>query len=172
MSSSVAAGTLVTKAADQKFCFACGHLIHTSATSCTSCGAPQAGYAIVAQVAAQDPERSQVGGEALPAHHVYCRGCGSAIHETAPACPKCGAPQHAAAFAAGARFGGRSRVVAALLALLLGGIGAHKFYLGSIFLGFLYLVFFWTALPALIGLIEGVYYLTLSDDEFARKYGG
>lgn len=24
---------------------------------------------------------------------VYCRGCGQSIHETAPACPHCGAPQ-------------------------------------------------------------------------------
>ncbi|MBJ2154579.1 hypothetical protein [Variovorax sp. IB41] len=25
---------------------------------------------------------------------VHCRGCGVQIHETAPTCPKCGAPQH------------------------------------------------------------------------------
>ncbi|MDR3481015.1 MAG: hypothetical protein P4L91_09905 [Burkholderiaceae bacterium] len=25
---------------------------------------------------------------------VYCRGCGKQIHETAPTCPECGAPQH------------------------------------------------------------------------------
>jgi hypothetical protein len=24
---------------------------------------------------------------------VFCRGCGKEIHETAPACPQCGAPQ-------------------------------------------------------------------------------
>ncbi len=66
--------------------------------------------------------------------------------------------------------GHRNRTVAALLALLLGGIGAHKFYTGSIFLGILYLLFFWTAIPAILGLIEGIYYLTLSDQHFARKY--
>lgn len=26
---------------------------------------------------------------------VYCRGCARQLHETAPACPQCGAPQHA-----------------------------------------------------------------------------
>jgi Tfp pilus assembly major pilin PilA len=26
---------------------------------------------------------------------VFCRGCGKEIHESAPTCPKCGAPQHA-----------------------------------------------------------------------------
>ena len=24
----------------------------------------------------------------------FCRGCGTALHETAPTCPHCGAPQH------------------------------------------------------------------------------
>lgn len=28
---------------------------------------------------------------------VHCRGCGTQIHETAPTCPKCGAPQFVAA---------------------------------------------------------------------------
>jgi hypothetical protein len=27
---------------------------------------------------------------------VHCRGCGTQIHETAPTCPKCGAPQNLA----------------------------------------------------------------------------
>ena len=27
---------------------------------------------------------------------VHCRGCGHQIHETAPTCPKCGAPQQVA----------------------------------------------------------------------------
>ncbi|AZL66370.1 MULTISPECIES: DUF4190 domain-containing protein [Pseudomonas] len=26
---------------------------------------------------------------------VYCRGCAKQLHETAPTCPQCGAPQHA-----------------------------------------------------------------------------
>jgi hypothetical protein len=32
---------------------------------------------------------------------VFCRGCGKQIHETAPACPGCGAPQLVAAAAPG-----------------------------------------------------------------------
>ncbi|EFL92339.1 TM2 domain-containing hypothetical protein [Candidatus Regiella insecticola LSR1] len=35
-----------------------------------------------------------------------------------------------------------------------GGIGAHKFYLGKIGQGFLYLLFFWTLIPAIIAFIE------------------
>jgi len=44
--------------------------------------------------------------------------------------------------------------VALLLALFLGGIGAHKFYLGKTGAGILYLLFCWTFVPALIALFE------------------
>ncbi len=62
------------------------------------------------------------------------------------------------------------KVTAGLLALLLGGVGAHKFYLGDTGMGILYLCFFWTGIPAIAGLIEGILYLTKSDDEFFRQY--
>jgi len=61
-------------------------------------------------------------------------------------------------------------VSAALFALLLGSFGAHKFYMGDTGLGILYLLFFWTAIPGIIGLIEGIIYLAMSDQEFVRKY--
>ncbi len=41
-----------------------------------------------------------------------------------------------------------------LLALFLGGLGAHKFYMGHIGLGVLYLLFFWTFIPAIVALVE------------------
>lgn len=65
----------------------------------------------------------------------------------------------------------KSKYVAAALAFFLGGIGAHKFYLGKKFQGFLHLIFVWTYIPAIIGLIEGIIYLTMSDGEFNAKYG-
>ena len=61
-------------------------------------------------------------------------------------------------------------MTAALLAILLGSFGAHRFYLGHIGLGILYLVFFWTWIPGIVGLIEGIIYLTQSDNEFKSKY--
>ena len=38
-------------------------------------------------------------------------------------------------------------------------------------MGILYLVFFWTGIPSLVGLIEGIIYLTMNDQAFAAKYG-
>jgi TM2 domain-containing membrane protein YozV len=65
---------------------------------------------------------------------------------------------------------GKSRVSAALFAILLGSFGAHKFYMGDTGLGVLYLVFFWTGIPGIVGIIEGILYLTKTDQEFAIQY--
>jgi len=48
----------------------------------------------------------------------------------------------------------RDEVVGVLLALFLGGFGAHHFYLGRIGLGILYLCFSWTGLTWILGFIE------------------
>jgi TM2 domain-containing membrane protein YozV/ribosomal protein L40E len=48
----------------------------------------------------------------------------------------------------------RDEVVGILLALFLGGFGAHRFYLRQTGRGVLYLLFCWTGIPSLIGLIE------------------
>jgi TM2 domain-containing membrane protein YozV len=48
----------------------------------------------------------------------------------------------------------KDTMTAVLLALFLGGLGAHQFYLGQILLGVLYLLFFWTFIPMIIALIE------------------
>ena len=63
----------------------------------------------------------------------------------------------------------KSRMTVVVLAIFLGGLGAHQFYLGKTGLGILYLIFCWTWIPAIIGLIEGIMYLCMSDYEFNRK---
>ena len=111
----------------------------------------------------QPPERMGL----VMARQAFCRGCGAGIHEQAPLCPHCGAPQSAAARVTAQK----SKVVAALLAVFLGGIGMHKFYLGEVGLGIIYFLFCWTFIPSLIGLIEGIVYITSTDEAFARRYG-
>jgi TM2 domain-containing membrane protein YozV len=65
----------------------------------------------------------------------------------------------------------RNRVIAIVLALLVGGIGVHKFYTDSIGLGIVYLLFFWTFIPALVALIEGIVWAFQSDEEWAARQG-
>lgn len=64
----------------------------------------------------------------------------------------------------------KSKTAAGLLAVLLGGIGIQKFYLGKWVQGIVYILFFWTYIPAILGVIEGIRYLVLSDNDFAQKY--
>ena len=95
---------------------------------------------------------------------VFCRGCGKQIHSTAPACPQCGAPQYV-------RHAGKakSKVTAGVLALLLGGLGIHRFYLGQ-WWGIFYLLFFWAWIPAIVALIEGIVFLLTSDETWDEKH--
>ena len=102
----------------------------------------------------------------------FCKDCGEVINIKAEICPKCGCRQSPAPISLGSvTSSGKSRIAAALFAILLGGIGVHKFYLGRIGVGILYLVFCWTWIPALVGLVEGIIYLTMTDEAFAAKYG-
>ncbi len=68
------------------------------------------------------------------------------------------------------RIGNKSRMSAALLAFFLGGLGAHKFYLGRTAFGVLYLLMFWTFIPAGIAFIEGILFLMMSDHDFDLRY--
>jgi TM2 domain-containing membrane protein YozV len=63
-------------------------------------------------------------------------------------------PQQRAWFYAEYDSARKDEVVGVLLALFLGGFGLHHFYLRRNGLGILYLVFCWTGITALLGLIE------------------
>jgi TM2 domain-containing membrane protein YozV/ribosomal protein L40E len=101
----------------------------------------------------------------------YCQDCAAVISSRAEICPKCGVRQPGVVVANGKAVGKKSKIAAGLFALLLGGIGVHKFYLGRAGVGILYLLFCWTFIPAIIALVEGIIYLTMSDENFAEKYG-
>jgi TM2 domain-containing membrane protein YozV len=104
----------------------------------------------------------------------FCSECGAVIKVKAEICPKCGVRQIGAPSSVNlgpTASNGKSRVAAALFAFFLGGFGGHKFYLGQIGLGFIYLIFFWTFIPAIIAFIEFILLLTMSDEKFNQKYG-
>lgn len=64
----------------------------------------------------------------------------------------------------------KNQYVAALLAIFLGGLGLHRFYLGNILIGILYLLFCWTGVPAVLGFIEGIYFACIQESTFNAKY--
>ena len=99
----------------------------------------------------------------------FCRGCGKPIHESAPTCPHCGATQITTPDWTPTQEPAKSKVTAGVLALLLGGIGIHKFYMGAWGWGIVYIVLCWTYIPALVALVEGIRYVTLNDADFQRK---
>lgn len=98
----------------------------------------------------------------------FCSSCGETVKKAAEICPECGV--RLSDGAGGVNSSNKDRTTAGILAILLGGIGAHKFYLNETGMGILYLVFCWTFIPAIIGLIEGILYLTKSDAEFQDAY--
>ena len=48
----------------------------------------------------------------------------------------------------------KDELIGVLFALLLGSFGIHHFYLRRDGLGLLYLIFFWTGIPAFLGFVE------------------
>jgi TM2 domain-containing membrane protein YozV len=66
----------------------------------------------------------------------------------------------------------KSKVAAGLLGIFLGGLGVHRFYLGDVGGGFIRLILSAVTLGFLsvIGLIEGIIYLTKSDEAFETEY--
>ncbi len=124
-----------------KFCAYCGYQreeTHTPPQSTTNYGQPQYQQFSAPQNPAASPPQQQY--TPAPASQVYA----------VPAAPV------------------KDRTVAALLAIFLGWIGVHRFYLGDIGLGIVYLIFSWTGIPALVGFIEGIIYFTKTDAEFQR----
>ena len=68
--------------------------------------------------------------------------------------------------------GADKKIVAGILGILLGGFGIHKFYLGYTTAGIIQIVItiVTCGIGGLVGLIEGVIYLTKSDEEFVQTY--
>ena len=141
-------------------CKNCGHNISDKAERCPNCGTPVS-------------------------HPIYCPECGQRMESTDESCPNCGCPRSGHkcnsssiddVFSNGPS--GKSRGVAALLAVFLGGIGAHYFYLGKntagvinillVFLGWILVI-----PPLFVGIltvIQCILMFTMTQAEFERRY--
>ncbi len=97
---------------------------------------------------------------ALESDQKICHSCGAAIKKLAEICPKCGVRQR----------GLVNKPALLLMTFFLGGLGAHKFYLGKWVQGIFYLLFFWIWIPGLIALIEFIVYACTSSERLNEKY--
>jgi TM2 domain-containing membrane protein YozV len=116
----------------------------------------------------------------------FCNRCGAQIPDGINFCGNCGTPapsqipgqqmppvQPYYAYPQSVRIpGSDKKIVAGVLALLLGGLGAHKFYLGYIGAGIIQIVLTIVTCGAfvIVGHIEGILYLIKSDEEFVDTY--
>ena len=136
------------------YCRNCGKEIDVKAVVCTGCGVPP---------------RSE---------KKFCPNCGIATQAIQSMCTKCGV-----SFAGGS--GNKSKVAAALFGIIFGNFGVHKFYLGYKKEGIITLVISLCCIPLIaacglgamglgilkvITAVEGIIYLTKSDEEFNTIY--
>lgn len=115
----------------------------------------------------------------------YCTKCGAVNDDAAQYCTNCQAPLtsvstgyqpmqgvNQAAMTDWKAMGADKKIVAGICAILLGWLGVHKFILGYTTEGVIMLVLgiLTCGLTNIIGIIEGVIYLTKSDEDFVRTY--
>jgi len=124
------------------------------------------------QAAPPLPHNSPAGNADMPKK--FCHNCGTQVPLSQAVCPSCGTSlaQHIGSSSK------KSRTTAGILALFLGGLGGHKFYLGYTKEAIIMLLI--TVIGAcccigplvtgVIALIEAINYLKLSDEQFEETY--
>lgn len=146
---------------NNKNCPSCGAPVAWEATECKYCGE---------QIAVQPPPPP-------PPNQLY----GNQPFQGQPQAPQYqtppfnqqqpyGQPQYGQPYGQPFYRNPKSKVAAGLLGIFLGSFGIHKFYLGKIGWGIVYLLFCWTYIPAIVGFIEGIVYLASNEERFHMKY--
>jgi TM2 domain-containing membrane protein YozV/ribosomal protein L40E len=116
------------------FCRNCGKEVQPNAEVCVSCGfKPQKG-------------------------DKFCQNCGAETQPNQEVCVKCGVKLSKVTTLNIGTGPGKSKIVAGILGILLGGLGIHRFYLGYTGIGILQIVvtFCTCGLGSLWGIIEGI----------------
>ena len=95
----------------------------------------------------------------------YCAHCGAQLVDEAVVCPKCGCAV-APTKTVDPNASPKSRLIALLLCVFVGGLGIHRFYVGKIGTGILFLL---TAGVFGIGVIVDL--IKIATGKFTDKYG-
>ena len=128
---------------------------------------------------------------------IKCYECGERISKDAEICPNCGARQsksanenlwkdykkitpneenvcpacgHVEADSTTTTDSEINKTLIGVLAILFGAYGIHHFLMGHIKRGVLSMLFFWTLIPTVFSIIEGIRILCMSEEQFQRKY--
>ena len=135
------------------FCRNCAKEVNDKAVACPGCGVPPL------------------------AEKKFCSKCANPTEPAQVVCTKCGA---SLAVSTSIIDGPKNKLVAGLLGIFLGALGIHKFYLGYNKEGIIMLVVTLVAgtvtcgaaagIMSIVGLIEGIIYLTKTDPDFESIY--
>ncbi|HOX37237.1 MAG TPA: NINE protein [Candidatus Brocadiia bacterium] len=107
----------------------------------------------------------QVNNRANRANVGFCPKCGAVSLPERTECPVCRAPSPSVAARS------RSRNLTVLLSLILGGIGAHKFYLGMWGWGIVYIAALpFAGISVLVGIAEAAHFHAMPPEEFDLRY--
>jgi TM2 domain-containing membrane protein YozV len=109
----------------------------------------------------------------------FCYACAATIDSRAEICPKCGVRQPTSTDYLDnreIRDISSTKIAAGVCGILLGGLGVHKFIIGLTMPGVIMLLVsvltcgFGSIIMGPIGLVEGIIYLTKSDEDFYETY--
>lgn len=131
-------------------------------TNCPECGKPVSETDVFCPSCGKSLRRKE-----------YCPLCGASLSGDPKSCPSCGKALHEASPTAKIPgYDKDKKTIAGILALLLGGLGIHYFYLGKTTAGIITIALFlctcgvWHALM----LVQGIIMLIMSDEDFYAKY--
>jgi len=142
--------------AGPQYCTNCGQTVDPAAPVCSSCGVPQM------------------------TQSNFCWNCSSGLQPNQVMCTTCGVGLVPAGSRAGQAGQDNKKILAGILGILFGAWGVHKFVLGYTNEGLITLgisivggivtLGIATVVMAIIGIVEGIMYLTKPDEEFYQTY--